>query len=134
MRAAHPNQARVIGDLHGPQADSVISKGAPIEDSRVLVPLLSKDQQVKTRSDDREQQDQDHQHDLGCGVTFGIHYVCQSEYVEDDGCESKKRTQHGISPFANVVDLGYEPAKSKVRQYAALPLCCACKHAQPSHE
>src|SRR5437016_2238115 len=66
---------------------------------RDLLTLLPEDHQVKARPDDREQQDQDHQHNLCCRISVGIHYIRQCEYVQNDDCKSKKRTQHGGSPF-----------------------------------
>jgi hypothetical protein len=92
------------------------SRAESIAAFRDLLALLPEDQQVKARSDNREQQDQDHQHNLCCRIAAGIHYVGQGEYVQNDDCESKKRTEHVGSPFIGVVALGYEPAKSKVRQ------------------
>src|SRR6185369_2001301 len=63
------------------------------------ITLVAEDQQVERGADDREQQDQNHQHGLRCSVAGRIRHVRQRDYVEDDRCDQKKNTHNIGSPY-----------------------------------
>ena len=65
-----------------------LAKEAIIRSDEYLVAFLAEDQKVEAGSDKREQQYQDHQHNLCGRIATRIHHVREGEYVQNYDCEA----------------------------------------------